>query len=121
MNKTGEDWAEKKNVGQVIKMRRSCQVVAPLPSTFTKLEDEAPETENEIPDTENSKIKHPKLKREIVMVVYRSINLFGHNFEIGLSNNIIIKQSLKRKHPSLKYVVFREVLHRNKKVLKTKN
>ena len=34
---------------------------------------------------------------------------------------IIIKQSLKRKRPSRKYVVFREVLHRNKKVLKTKN
>ena len=28
---------------------------------------------------------------------------------------IIIKQSLRRKHPSRKHVVFREVLHKNKK------
>ena len=33
---------------------------------------------------------------------------------------IIIKQSLRRKHPSRKHVVFREVLHKNKKVLKSK-
>ena len=42
-------------------------------------------------------------------------------FVFDNNNNNIIKQSLKRKRPSRKYVVFREVLHRNKKVLKTKN
>lgn len=78
MNKTGEDWAEKKN------HRPSYQDASFMSSccSFTKLEDEALETENEIPDTKNSKIKHLKLKREIVMVVYWSINLIGHNFEI---------------------------------------
>ena len=36
------------------------------------------------------------------------------------NNDNIIKQSLRRKHPSRKHVVFREVLHKNKKVLKSK-
>ena len=39
---------------------------------------------------------------------------------MGISNNNNIKQSLRREQPSRRHVVFREVLHKNKKVLKSK-